>query len=395
MIHVVALFPVSAMMILVLLIIRQWIPIRLMPLNVSRVGHLGIDVEYALSDLARGTNDGRRIRLIIIPKKIDLPVANRKLLRLWCANTPWITSIIGVPLLWAISNTGLGKSLLYTLPKNINARFNWGTDPYGVTARGGAHLRFSRMQIESAEAKLNAMGLDLTKPFACLHVRDGRYHSEHSGGLWTEPHTWRNIPVRSFEKAAKILAARGVQVVRVGVHVADSFIAADEKEIFDYATNGYRDELLDVFLISRCTFMISTSSGIDSLAQVFRKPLFNVGVIAPSQMYVHRRVFSIVQRFRLRSSGHLLSLTESLALPKISDASISNLGLEAVANTEDEIAELAIEASDRAFGTWHPSEEQLELQRRFVALLPSEFRRFEIRGGMGSHFLNSHRDWLN
>ena len=386
--------PISLILIFLLLLSQKFFRTRIMPMNISRVGHLGIDVEYALSDLARRAPNNR-VHLIIVPYRTDLPVANRALLQMWRQSTASLPALVGVPLVWAINRLRLSSQLLYFLPKHIATRFDWGADPYGVTADGVAHLRFTHNQLEDAEERLKQMGLDLSRPFVCLHVRDDQYHAIHTGGLWREPHSWRNLSLCNFEKAAELLAAKGFQVVRLGVHTAASFGAADEQRIFDYARNGFRDDLLDIFLVSRCSFMISTSSGIDSLAQVFRKPLYDVGVIAPSQLFIHRNLYLIVQRFQRVLDGHILTLSESLALPKISDESMKQLGLQMIVNTADEIAHFAAEASDRALGLWSPTEEQIKLQGRFIALLPPEFRMFQIRGGVGSHFLSSHPDWLN
>jgi len=198
-----------------------------------------------------------------------------------------------------------------------------------------------------------------------------------------------------FTLAVKSLVEQGFQVVRLGVNVKEMLLAADEREVFDYAINGFRSELLDVVLVSQCAFMIPTSSGIDSLAQTFRKPLYIIGVIAPSQLYIHRNLFSIVQRFRETGTERLLTLKESLVLPKISDASLAEMGLSAVSNSSDEIANLVIEADQRFRGVWRPTDDDLNLQLRFQALLPAEFRRFPIRGGVGTAFLRKHRDWLD
>lgn len=389
----ITLLPVSCLLILLLVVTRKLMRVRIMPMNISRVGHLGIDVEYALSDLARRA-PRESTRLVIVPYRVDLPVANRTLKKMWCRSTTSVPATIGVPLLWAISRLGLDSQFLYLPPKRIANRFNWGSDPYGVTASGVAHLHFTRTEVEESTRCLGQMGLNLSRPFVCLHVRDDHYHTRHSGGLWEEPHHWRNLSVRSFEQAAGLLAAKGFQVVRMGVHTADSFGVADEREIFDYANNGFRDELLDIFLVSRCSFMISTSSGIDSLSQTFRKPLYNVGVVAPSQLYIHRNIFSVVQRFQSVCDDRVLTLSETLKLPKISDKSMSEMGIKPIVNSEEEIVQLADEAVKRHFGKWSPTERQLELQRRFIALLPPEFRRFQIRGGIGSHFLGTHPEWL-
>lgn len=386
------LFPISLLLALGLYLVSFWEPVRIMRLNTSRVGHLGVDAEYALSEIEKY---GSKFRLFMVPSRVDLPIANRALVSLWRKSAACIPSFIGDPLVWTIKVLRLDGRLIYRLPKEVSGRFNWGTDPFGVTADGTAHLKFYPRDTERALAQLQCMGLDMTKPVVCIHIRDGNYHAQHSSGHWKESLSWRNMSISNFNDAAQLLADRGFQVVRLGVSTSQRFVVADEKFIFDYANNGFRDEFLDVFLVARCSFMISTSSGIDSLSQTFRKPLYNVGVIAPSQLYIHRNIHSIVQRFISTVDGHRLTLSESMALPKITDRSLRSLKLRLQPNTPQQIADLAGEAAERFLGNWQPSNYQTELQTRFLALLPSEFRRFSIRGGIGSRFLEEHADWLN
>lgn len=389
----VLLLPLSVIALLAFAVIGQRLRLLLMPLNVSRVGHLGVDAEYALSEIDRDSSRSQT-RLIAVPIRVDLPVANHALLRAWKDCMWWIPGWLGGPMLWFFRLSEPGRRFVYSHPKRIAGRFDWGSDPYGVTADGISHLKFSATVRTQSIRQLQSMGLDFARPIVCLHVRDDQYHNVHSGNAWREPHRWRNLELSVFELAARSLASRGFQVVRLGVHTRESFAAADEVAIFDYARNGHRTDVLDVFLVSECAFMISTGSGIDSLTQTFRKPLYNVGLIAPSQLYIHRRIYSILQRFEHIETGRCLSLAESLELPKISDHSLTSMGLRAIRNSAEEIAELATEAAERFLGNWCPTEEDIDRQNRFVALLPSEFRQFPIRGGIGSGFLRRHPEWL-
>ena len=95
------------------------------------------------------------------------------------------------------------------------------------------------------------------------------------------------------------------------------------------------------------------------------------------------------------STGKVFSLEESFRLPKLTDATLAENRLRLIPNTSEEIAELAIEAAARDRGLLRLSAEQQQLQNRAVAILPSEFRRFTIRAGFGSGFLQRHSDWLN
>lgn len=387
--------PVAFVLAAAMVITQQWHGVRLVPLNVSRIGHLGVDAAYAIAETSDYNSVSlRRRSLVFVPNRIDLSVANRELWRQWRTHLYWLPAWVGEPVIWFLWRLPRGRSCVYLPPKEIGGRFHWGADPRGHISSRPICLQIDDAQVSEAQQALSDMGLDLSKPTVCLHVRDDRYHMIHSGGVWRESHSWRNLGIETFCRAAEELASRGFQIVRLGVHTSQKFSAADETRIFDYANNGYRTELLDIYLVSICRFMMSTSSGIDSLTQTFQKPLYNVGVIAPSQLYIHRHLFSIIQRFEHAESGRKLTLRESFALPKINDQSLVTQGLRAIPNPSEEIAEFAIEAAERDLGTWRPSPEDIELQQRFLALLPREFRQFPIRGGIGAAFLRRNRDWL-
>lgn len=390
------LLPAALLFLTLLLAVARFRRVKLIRLNTSRIGHLGVDVEYALSELDSQRNVERLI-LVVVPWRTDLPIANRALLRLWKREVMWIPSWLGRSTFALLRIMSIDANFVYRLPKRIAGEpsLHWGSDPYGVTATGRPHLRFRDSEELFAKSRLQAMGIDLRKPVVTIHVRDGSYHPSHASGLWNEQQSWRNGDVNLATDAALALVDRGFQVIRLGVHTSQPFLAADECNIFDYARNGYRDDLVDVYLSSISAFMISTSSGIDSLTQVFRIPLYNVGVIAPSQLYIHRRVISVFQRFRQVNDSRVLTLRESFELGKISDETLRKLRLEVVPNTADEICGLALEASDRYRNVWKPSTEDLWLQQRLLSLLPSAYRQFPIRGGVGAHFLRSHPEWLD
>lgn len=305
-----------------------------------------------------------------------------------------MSPFIGIPFIWVVDRLRLRSKLILTLPKGIAGHFHWGGDPFGITASGASHLRISQALRVSGRHRLSVMGLDLSQPVVCLHVRDSAYHQKQNRGHWRETNNWRNLDAQAFGKAAQWLSEAGFQVVRLGTQTAEPLIAADEKAIFDYAVNGHRSEDLDVLLASECSLMISTASGIDAFSQVFRRPILFVGLVAPWNIYVHRPSLSILQLFREIDTGRILTLSESLSLTKISDEKLNEEGLVVVPNSPDEIVDATREAVERIHGTWRPTAEDKELQTRFVSLLPSEYRRFPIRGAIGAAFLRSHESWL-
>ena len=71
--------------------------------------------------------------------------------------------------------------------------------------------------------------------------------------------------------ACKYLASKGIFVIRMGAKVKNKLNYSNEK-IIDYATNGMRNEFMDIYIVAKCYFWITTDTGLDNVAKLFRKP---------------------------------------------------------------------------------------------------------------------------
>jgi putative glycosyltransferase (TIGR04372 family) len=390
---------VALLLIGVITLARRWVDLRVVPLNVSRFGHSLHDLDYRLTerDVLQGNP---KPWFLVTPARVDLPVASRLVVRIWRTQihrktrATWLPASVGVPLVWAVARMGLIPRFVIYNPKTIGGRFHAGSDVYGLTLNYPQNFQLSDNLLTKAKAQALAMGLDPEGEFVCLHVREPGYHSAQANGLWVEPSSFRNGDIQAGSLAATELANLGYQVIRMGVNEQVKFVVADERTIFDYATNGYRSELLDLYLVAKSRFILSNGTGLDAAAQAFRKQIYNFGIVTPQMLQVHRK-FQICMRVEEVSTGKVFSLEESFRLPKLTDATLAENRLRLIPNTSEEIAELAIEAAARDRGLWRLSAEQQQLQNRAVAILPSEFRRFTIRAGFGSGFLQRHSDWLN
>ena len=72
----------------------------------------------------------------------------------------------------------------------------------------------------------------------------------------------------------------------------------------------------------------------------------------------------------------------------------SELGIELIENTSEEIRSVTIEMDERLNGTWETSEEDEELQQRFWALLGSD----QLKSPdflIGADYLRKSKDLLN
>jgi len=392
-------FPVALLLIGVVTLARRWVDFRVVPLNVSRFGHSLHDLDYRLAE--RDVLPGNpKPWFLVTPARVDLPVASRLVVKIWRTQihrrrrATWLPASVGVPLVWAIVRMGLTPKLVLFNVKKLAGRFHSGSDVFGLTLNSPQNFQLSDKLITRARLQALQMGLNPEGEIACLHVRESGYHSALARGLYVETTNFRNGDIELVSLAATELVSLGYQVIRMGVNEQVKFDVADETSIFDYATNGFRSELLDLYLVAKSRFIISNGTGLDAAAQVFRKQIYNFGIVAPQMLQIHRK-FQICMRVEEVLSKKIFSLQESFQLPKLTDVSLVANGLRLVPNTSEEIAEFAKEAAARDRGIWKLSTEQQQLQSQAIAILPSEFRRFMIRAGFGSGFLQRHRDWLN
>ena len=99
-----------------------------------------------------------------------------------------------------------------------------------------------------------------------------KVHQKKFKNLKTSHNNFRNSEINNFKLASKALSKRGMFVVRVGRDTKKKFLVNDKK-IIDYSYSKYISDLMDIYLISKCEFLISTGTGLDSVGFIFRKPI--------------------------------------------------------------------------------------------------------------------------
>ena len=146
-----------------------------------------------------------------------------------------------------------------------------GSDYYNIVEKAKIKYEFNNEDKKLAEKNLEEMGLK-NKKFVCLIVRDSKFTKKNFKNLKTSHNNFRNSEINNFKLASKALSKRGMFVVRVGRDTKKKFLVNDKK-IIDYSYSKYISDLMDIYLISKCEFLISTGTGLDSVGFIFRKPI--------------------------------------------------------------------------------------------------------------------------
>jgi len=287
-------------------------------------------------------------------------------------------------------------------------------DHYGLFDRFPAHLTFTEEEEERGQAGLAQMGIEPGNQFVCFHARDGVWLRRAlqrdvsvygEWGLFEE----KNSSINNYLLAAENFTALGYYAIRMGKFVGEP-INPPNCRVIDYATKFHSD-FMDVYLSAKCTLFIGQVSGMTCLPMIFRSPMGFVNVYPLGwgiQACVYRPSIFIPKMLYSAPLGRLLSFRETmefgvanLNLHQPHDLELfQKLGLQNVENTPEEIAEVGIEMHQRLQSTFELSEEDEELQARFLSVLRSYPNTPEFKPGMdeyiriGAHFLRTHQEWL-
>jgi len=271
----------------------------------------------------------------------------------------------------------------------------------------GAKMRLPQKDRDVAAEYLRQIGINPNAEFIALTVRDGAYKSgveQPNTQARKDKENYRNQDIGDYLAIAEKFASMGVQVVRMGAKVEQP-LATKSPLVIDYASSGKRTEAADIYLVSECSMCISSNLGFDHIAAMSGKMRVITNqalVVQASTLFYSSDVF-ILQRFREKASGRILTFAESLQHPEIRNLDwyhkVVDLGLEFVRNTPDEIVAASIEGWQRSKGNWAPTAEDDELQARYWSIYDKFFPDHKARFGkgrphVGADFLRRNASWL-
>ena len=271
----------------------------------------------------------------------------------------------------------------------------------------GKKLKLPQKDRDSSSEYVKKIGIDPQKEFIALMVRDGAYKSDivqANTQVRTDKEIYRNQNINDYLQVAEKFASMNVQIVRMGAKVERPF-TSNSPLIIDYASTGMRTEAADIYLASECAMCISTNLGFDHIAAMSGKlrVITNQALIIQASTLFYSTDVFILQRFIERSSGRLLTLSESLQFAEIRNLDwyhkVIDPGLDFVRNTPEEILEASLEGWQRSKGQWVDSPEGLELQAKYWHIYDTFFpehkdRFLNGRPHVGTSFLRNNKSWL-
>lgn len=369
-------------------LLRPFIVIRIGRLISERIGHFAANTEVCLCERDAGMNVPYQRYMDIFYHSPS--ISNAQLRTMW-DRTLNIWPFAVVAPVDRLSRLLPAKEA-HIIPCDACQR-----DVHNVLERFPPHLFFLPDEEIRGQANLRAMGIPEGVPFICFHARDLLYLETIYPAANYHYHDYRDSVIHNYILAAEKLTLRGYYAIRMGAMVKEALNVSNLR-IIDYATNGHRSDFMDIYLGAKCTFFISSGTGIDGIPEIFRRPYMFVNVIPLERVHTwNANHLFIPKKHWLRGESRFMTFREILdsgAGRFLMGEQFEAMGIELIENSPEEIAALAIEMDERLRSTWITTDEDESLQRRFWSLYKLSELHGKIVSRIGAEFLRQHRDWL-
>lgn len=365
-IKIILFLPIAIPTILIIRIIKPISYIRLGTISSGQIGHYALDAGILLCEKLlenNKTSDWYWIEKQACNSQVEKMV-NRNFYVRWWVEYLYIANKV-IP--YGDEHTITPPRCRKSSSRDINGLLT------KTRGREEAYLRFTLDEEIYANAFLRDSGLSKDDKFVCLIVRDSSYKNHISPIIdWTY-HDYRDSDIDDYSLAAMELAERGYWVFRMGKIVSKPF-DCDHPRVIDYAMNNERNDLLDVWLTANCFFCISTGSGLDAIATIFRRPLALINCLPVGDSLVWSHALTHPKYLRWQHNSILLTLREYFDNNYYSTNQYSEKGISVIDLTECEIKDVAIEFEGRVTGEFSENPEGIELQKNFRSLFAEWFK---------------------
>ena len=360
--------------VLLLRLLKPWAEVRVAKLSSDRLGYQAFEPELYL---CRAKERGRRsIDLFYLAQ----PVANKSLAAIWRRN---LTIWPGIE--WV---DRLNRRIPGWQAHTIDLGINNDEDTTSLLAQYGSHLALTAGECAVGEDFLRGMGLAEGDQFVCFTNRKAAHAVSGSGD------GYRDCSIDKMERAVTRLLERGHFVFRLGEY-DDAPLSLEHERLIDYARD-HREDFLDIFLLSRCRYLLAPNSGPYVTATVCRRPvaLVNLSPFLGTNGFFNEGDLFIPKKYWIVAEKRLMRFSEifkSGAGDFMVDGEFASMGIETVENSAEEIEALAVQMEMTLSGAWRGNEDAIELQDRLAALLRREYPRRRMPR-MGDDFLLQNRD---
>ncbi len=246
-------------------------------------------------------------------------------------------------------------------------------------------IKFSQGEKDRGELYLQQHGLK--GEFVCIAPRNNEYKKVYLKTVGANDYlSHRNGTIESYLKAVERIQSAGLGIVHMGRVNRKSF--PPQYNIINFSLEY--DEFLDLYLFSRCKFVIGDGSGLMNIADMFSRPTIqaNWELLTSSKEIMgciqERKDIILPVKYWNEKEKRYLSLKEQLSLEahykeKRFEEEILKMGYSAISNSAEEIEAATNEMIECILGNKEYTEEEVCLQNISKNLICESAKKYHMR----------------
>ena len=379
----------GALLTLVLAPISLFRPIEIWQMNtrLSKISFFIEDLETGLRNL-QFRNLGGRIWIIAL---YPITYPNKQLAVMYRRHM-WI---LGKKLRWLAESARFVWPIFRVVKKRAMDRSQ---NKFLLWNTGKTTLRFTTGETKKGMRLNKDLGLFEGKPYVCFAVSSSTYRElvdvKQSIGSLENNDLITTIPeISSYFPLINDLTSKEISVIRMGIH--EKFRLPDNLGdlVHDYAFSN-QSAFGDVWLAANCKYFVTAATGAWWLGAIFGKPTVITdsyvirGSMSSNDLFIPQLAWLIRENrfatFEWMADNYMWAL----------DGDRLSKEYSIVHNTPKQILDVNHEMLERLDGTWHDTDEDLELQSRLRSVQMSLNTGERAPARMGAKFLREHQHLL-
>ncbi|MDI7166493.1 TIGR04372 family glycosyltransferase [Leptospira santarosai] len=343
--------PVLFVLLLFVHAIRKWKHIRFGYFESSRIGHFVTDVGISFAEAKKNST---YLDFYYIPK----PISNKQWYIMTCRNFN-VSRIIEAFYRFDKKFFKDSKHIILSPMERLGSR-----DKNGALNSVSDLISFTDYENEKCKTWLEEKGWKNGQAFVCLMVRDSAYLQKYIAGKDFSYHNFRDTEINTYSNSIKLLVEMGYWVIRMG-KVANEKLDYSHERFIDYPFLKYQNDLLDIWLMANCRFAISTGTGLDSVADVYRRPTLYLNLIPLSNINSWSCAITVPKYLKWKKTGEYLTFKEYLENNYQHSEKYENAGILIEDLSSEDISRAVMEFESRINGKWVETFIEKQLQDIF------------------------------
>jgi putative glycosyltransferase (TIGR04372 family) len=264
-------FILSIPFIFLIIAISPIITIRIGELRSRILGEFALPAEIYLSEIKSKSSSKKKNNIDLF--FFNYKISNHYLANHWKKKLIILPRLILEPIFIFFVNYKIFKKFLSISPwkyetvieskKKEKLLFVHTTDNNNLLKIFDVSMNFNNDEILFGNKLLFDNGYEPDQKIICFANRDGIFKKEKFTSI-------RNAEIETYKSGIEYLADMNFFNIRMGRNNQKK-INFSKKNIFDYVFSNIKSDFMDLFIFSKCDFLISTNHGVDSLATFFRK----------------------------------------------------------------------------------------------------------------------------